>query len=211
MAFGLSAGAIAAIGSVAAPVIGGLMGGQETGATETRQQTLDPRMQGLLYGNGGNDNGLLNDVNDLRKRQLAQGGLNPYQTAGMEMQRQTFMSPQYMQGYGQMRDMGSQLMGAGVAGNPFSGGGMRLGGGMGGGMQASMSAQPQQQPQMQPFQYQQNEATQGAGNPFMTPPPQAAIPPPQAPAAPDMAAMDAYKQRMAYEQYIQDELRGAGA
>ena len=199
-------------GAVAPALVGGLLGGKKTEAAQTQKQELDPRMQGLLYGGNG-DNGLLNDVNDLRKKQLLQGGLNPMQRSGMEMQRQTLMSPQFTQGFDQMRSMGSQLMGAGVAGNPFNNG-MTLGGGgggMGGGMPTPMAAQPQAPQQMQPFQYQQNEAMQGAQNPYVQAPQQAAPPAPQQAAAPDMAAMQAYLQEQAYKKYMEDELRGAGA
>ena len=166
----------AVAGAVAGPLIGGLLGGKSSGAQQSQKQELDPRIQAMLYGNGGEDRGLLNDVNDLRKKQLAQGGLNPMQRAGMEMQRQNYMSPQYTQGYDQMRNMGSQLMGAGVAGNPFANGGSgNIGGGVRGQpMQSPMSAMQAPMQQMQPFQYQQNDAMQGAQNPF-----EAAAPMPQ--------------------------------
>jgi hypothetical protein len=180
MAFGLSAGAATLLGSVAGPLVGGLLGSQSSGQTQTQQQTLDPRIQSLLYGDGG----LLTDVNNLRKQQLAQGGLNPNQTAGLEMQRQSLLSPQYTQGLDQMRNVGSQLLGAGVAGNPFANGGNGSFGGMPNmgnmpnmngrpmGMHAPtpMAAQTQQMPPMQPFQYQQNPALAGASNPLSAAP-----------------------------------------
>lgn len=109
------------IGAVAAPLIGGLLGGSSGGASTTQQQKMDPRMDKYVYGGDGNS-GLLSDANSIYKKQLAQGGLNPMQTAGLEMQRQQLMSPQYGQGYDAMRSLGMSLMGGGVAGNPFTGG-----------------------------------------------------------------------------------------
>lgn len=171
MAFGLSAGAIAGIGAIAGPVIGGLMGGQESGQQQTQKQELDPRMQALLYGSEGNP-GLLGDTDNLRRQQLAQGGLNNMQHQGLEMQRQTLMSPQYTQGFGQMQAMGSQLMNAGVAGNPFGNGGngsipMGRMGGMGHG--APMAAQGMPQQPMQPFQYDQQALQQSTNQPAAMP------------------------------------------
>lgn len=54
MAFGLSAGAVSLIGSVAAPVIGGLLGGSGGGGqqTQTTQNQLDPRIAAMLFGSG---------------------------------------------------------------------------------------------------------------------------------------------------------------
>lgn len=145
---------IAVIAPIAAAVVGGAMGSKSS--SQTSKQELDPRMQALLYGSNGSA-GLLGDVDALRQQQMAQGGLNNMQRSGLEMQRQTLMSPQYTQGYDQMRNMGSQLMGAGVAGNPFANGGSgQIGGGMGRpSMQTPMAAQGQPMAQMQPFQYQQ--------------------------------------------------------
>lgn len=63
MAFGLSAGAVTAIGMGAGALLGG-KGGSSTGSTTaTQQQQLDPRMQTLLYGDGTDANkGLLPQV-----------------------------------------------------------------------------------------------------------------------------------------------------
>jgi hypothetical protein len=166
MSAGLSAGAIGLIGAVAPSVVGGILGGQSSGNTQTSQQSLDPRMQEILYGSGA-DKGLLGDANALRKQQLAQGGLNDTQRAGLEMQRQTLMSPQYTQGYDQMRNAGSQLLGAGVAGNPFNNGGN---GSIGmGSMPNNQAVRSQQMPFMPAFRYDQNSAMQGANNPMAKP------------------------------------------
>lgn len=159
------------VSTLAGPIIGGLMGGQSSNQSQQQKQELDPRMQALLYGSNGSA-GLLGDTEALRKQQMAQGGLNDMQRGGLEMQRQTLMSPQYTQGYDQMRSMGSQLMGAGVAGNPFANGGngrIPMG-------QPPMPAQPMQQPSiqqpsMQPFQYDQ-AAIKAANNPQQAAPEQ---------------------------------------
>ena len=109
------------IGAVAAPLIGGLLGGSSGGNTSTQSQKMDPRLDKYVYGGDGNS-GLLSDAQGIYKKQLSQGGLNPLQTAGLEMQRQQLMSPQYGQGYDAMRSLGMGLLGGGVAGNPFTGG-----------------------------------------------------------------------------------------
>src|SRR5665648_26717 len=101
--------------------------------------------------------GLLGDVNNLSKQQLGQGGLNPMQSAGLEMQRQTLIDPRYSQGYEQMRSMGSGLMGAGVAGNPFT---------SGQGLYKNMGAPVTQPAYSQAQPYQQNQATLAASMPI---------------------------------------------
>jgi hypothetical protein len=115
MSFGLTAAQVGMIGVGA----GALMGGQSgsNSATQSTQNQIDPRMVPFLYG----DSGLLNGVNNLFQKQNAQGGLNPMQTAGLEMQRQTLMNPAFTRGFDQMRSLGGGLMGQGVAGNPFTG------------------------------------------------------------------------------------------
>lgn len=126
-----------AVAGAAVGVVGGMM--KDDGGQQTQKQELDPRMQAILYGNGSSP-GMLTDIDALRKQQMAQGGLNDMQRAGMEMQRQTLMSPQYTHGFDQMRSMGSQLMGGGVAGNPFANGGN---GNIGGGIMAGIGGQSQ--------------------------------------------------------------------
>lgn len=115
MSFGLTAAQVGLIGAGAGLLMGG--SGGSNNATATTQNQIDPRLVPYLYGNG--SGGLVGDVNSLYQQQSANGGLNPLQLAGLEMQRQTLMSPAYTQGFDQMRNLGSSLMGAGVAGNPF--------------------------------------------------------------------------------------------
>lgn len=108
---------------IAAPLFGGLLGGSSAskGETATAERKMDPRMDRLVYGSDG-QSGLLGGAFNLLQNQQAQGGLNDLQRQGMDMQRQFLMSPEYGQSYNQMRNMGQSLMGAGVAGNPFTGG-----------------------------------------------------------------------------------------
>ena len=106
--------------AVAGAVVGGIgaMSSGSNNAVTNTQKIIDPRLANYLY--GGNLGGLLGGVNNLYAKQQAQGGLNPLQTAGLEMQRRTLMDPGYSQGYGSARSLGMGLLGQGVAGNPFS-------------------------------------------------------------------------------------------
>lgn len=110
--------------SYAIPLAAGLAGASSSskGTTTTQQNSMDPRMDKYVYGSDGNS-GLLGSAFGLMQEQLKTGGLNDMQRQGMEMQRQFLMSPQYQQGYTGMMDVGRSLMGAGIAGNPFMGGG----------------------------------------------------------------------------------------
>lgn len=155
----------AILGAVAPSLIGGLMGGKGSGSTATQKQELDPRVQGLLFG-GYDGSGLLGDANNLYKSQNANGGLNQYQRAGLEGQRQFLTSDGYSQGYNAMRDLGMGLLGGGVASNPFTSGPRSgtLGAGPSGGMGA-----PAVRPQTasyKPFSYQNNSGLAGAFSPF---------------------------------------------
>lgn len=137
----------AAVAGAAIGVVGGAMNSSD-GSTQTVKNEIDPRIGQYLYGASGSG-GLLNQVNNLTQQQYGQGGLNPMQTAGLEMQRQVLTDPQYTKGYGEMRSLGSGLLNQGVAGNPFTGGRM---------------AMPQmQQPQMPPMQQAPNQQAGGAG------------------------------------------------
>ncbi len=175
----------ALIGSLAGPLIGGLLGSGGNESRQSQQQQLDPRMQSLLYGNY-TDGGILGDVNNLYKKQSANGGLNALQTAGLEGQRQYLTNPNYNQGNNAMMNMGMSLLGGGVAGNPFTNGSMR----------GNALSQPTQAPgpRYQQFNYDNNQAIQGAMSP-MTFTPQAQAPA-QAPAAAPQETPDQAAQRM---------------
>ena len=110
-------------GNLAVTVGAGLLGREssKSGTQTTQQQKMDPRMDAYVYGPDG-QSGLLGSAFGLAQKQLETGGLNDMQRQGMDMQRQFLMSPQYQQGYGSMMGLGQNLMGAGIAGNPFTGG-----------------------------------------------------------------------------------------
>lgn len=148
------------LGSIAAPVIGGLLGGASRGGSTSSQMQIDPEVKKNMYS-------LLGDVQNTYKSQLAQpNAMNPLMNTGIAQQQAVYTDPAYTQGYGQMRNLGLSLMGGGVAGNPFTQGGMA-----GGSQSGASGGNP----------YVQNYLTpQVMAN--MTPPPAAAPAPAQAPA-----------------------------
>ena len=149
MAFGLSAGAAGLIGSVAGPLIGGLLGGEGSSQSQTTQQKLDPRMESAIYGDGG----LLSGAKDWYAANKT--GLNDQMLTGMNNQWNQHGASQ--QGFNQMQSAGMGLMGQGVAGNPFSGG---YSGGTNFG-NTGMAANPQQ--------YQPAQQSSGGTSPFSMP------------------------------------------
>lgn len=204
MSMAVIAGAITPglVGSMAAPLIGGLLGGSEgaKGQTATTQQTLDPRIAKYLYGANG-EGGLMGNTNDLYQKQLAAGGLNPMQNAGLEMQRQAYTDPRYSQSYSNMRDVGMGLMNGGAAGNPFNQGG-RMGPAQNLGFAAPQTQQqaPMQAPQQTSAAYQPIPQT-----PAYEAPVQQAAPPP------DMdALMREYMKNNPYQGYGADRGEAGG-
>jgi hypothetical protein len=122
-----------------APLLGAVLGstGKLSSATQTSQNTLDPRIAQYLYGANGSS-GLLGNVGQLYNQQMATGGLNPLQQQGMAAQQQVLNDPGYQAGFNQMRSAGQGLLNQPIAGNPFTSG------------QASLMQRPpmQQQPRM---------------------------------------------------------------
>lgn len=112
-------------GMLASSVVGGLLG-SDSGGSSSQTKELDPRIAKYLFGADG-ATGLLGDASSLYGQQMKTGGLNDLQRQGLGMQTQYLMSPQYQQGYQQMYDAGSSLMGGGVAGNPYTSGQRVLG------------------------------------------------------------------------------------
>ena len=104
--------------NAAVTLYGAKQGSKKSTDTQTATKELDPRIAQYVYGPNG-QGGLLGSAQDVFKDQMAQGGLNPTQRQGLDMQRQVLMSPQYTQGFDAMRRNGMGLMSAGVAGNPF--------------------------------------------------------------------------------------------
>lgn len=151
-------------GQILGSVVGGLLGGG--GESKKESTTIDPRLGYYVYGENGRG-GLLGDIFPLFRQQFAQGGLNDMQRGGLEMQRQTLMSPQFTQGYDAMRSMGLGLMAGGVAQNPFTSGGGSFGQG-GSNPQGPAVVRPTTSTQYQPFQYQQNPALQAMNTPIQS-------------------------------------------
>lgn len=148
-------------GEILGSVVGGLLGGGGSESSQTSNK-IDDRLAPYVYGKDGKG-GLLGDVMGQYQQQFAQGGLNPMMRAGLEAQRQVLASPQYTQGYDAMRSMGLGLMGAGVAQNPFTSGGM------GGGQAPAPSVvRPTTNTQYQPFQPQQTESLQAMNTPIQS-------------------------------------------
>lgn len=145
--------------TAASSVAGGLLGSEGSSSSQTSNK-IDDRLAPYVYGKDGKG-GLLADVMGQYQQQFAQGGLNPMMRAGLESQRQVLASPQYTQGYDAMRSMGLGLMGAGVAQNPFTSGGM------GGGATPSV-VRPTTNTQYQPFQPQQTESLQAMNTPIQS-------------------------------------------
>lgn len=176
---------VAGAGITAAGAALGRRGQQQT-TEQTRE--LPPWLTQYISGPDGNG-GILADVASRYRQQMQNGGLNPLQAAGIEARRQFLTSPEYTQGYGQMRDRGMGLMSQAVAGNPFTTGAARLPsmgrspmGGMGGGAPGASGLPALPRPSSGGFQYTMNPALSGAltgvpaANTTPMPPPQASMP-----------------------------------
>lgn len=117
-------------GSNWATLAGGLLGGaQGTGGDKvSTQQIIDPRMQALLYGSGPDDkNAVFGAARDFWMNNKS--GMNDTMQQALNMQKAALTDPAYGQSFSNIRNVGSGLLNAPVAGNPFlSGGGGLLGG-----------------------------------------------------------------------------------
>jgi len=116
-------GLLDAIGGASnlAPVIGAIAGASEGGKPNTVSQSskLDPVMQQYLYGTGfGDQNSFLGAAQNWFNQNKS--GTNADMTAGMNQLRNLYSSPEYTQGYQQMRGIGQGLLSSPVAGNPFT-------------------------------------------------------------------------------------------
>lgn len=104
-----------------ASIVGGLLGASDAGkgTTATSQNQIDPRMAQYLYGTGyGDQNSLLGAAQ--QQFQQNRSGLNALQQQALDMQKNFLMSPEYTQGFNQLRSAGSGLLGQQVAANPFT-------------------------------------------------------------------------------------------
>lgn len=99
--------------------LGALAGGSSKGEEVSATKQLDPRIGRYVYGADGNG-GLLADVQSIYSQQMQNGGLNDLQRQGLGMRTQYLQSPQYQNSYQAMMNQGMGLMGAGIAGNPFT-------------------------------------------------------------------------------------------
>lgn len=174
------------LSSVAGPLIGGLLGGSEDAPTQTQtSNTLDPRIAKYVYGDS-STTGILPSAADWFNQNKS--GLNQQMIDGLNRQYNVYSDPNVAQGYTNQQNLGQALLGAGIAGNPFTDGRMTLGsnqvtngGQIGGLLSSGGQASPVVQQQIQ------NPATQQQPtNPFIYTP-QPAAPAPQQQAAPQFS------------------------
>lgn len=116
------ASSLGGVGNLAS-LAGGLLGASDAGkaTTATSQNQIDPRMAQYLYGSGFGDT---NSILGAAQQQFLQNrtGLNALQQQGLDLQKNLLTSPEYTQGFNQMRSAASGLLGSQVAGNPFTSG-----------------------------------------------------------------------------------------
>lgn len=106
--------------SLGATVLGGLLGGSDSGGgtTSTSTNSSDPRFNKYLYDSGG----VLPSASNWYQNNST--GLNEQSLAGLNRQYAVASDPNTAQGYTNMQSLGSSLMGGAVAGNPFTDGRM---------------------------------------------------------------------------------------
>jgi hypothetical protein len=120
--FGNALGKLGSLGN-AATAIGGVLGAVEggKGQSATQENRLDPRIAQYLFGTGyGDQNSLLGAAQ--KQWQQNPTGLNPLQTQALEMQKNYLQSPEYTQGFQQMRNVAQGLLSNQAASNPFTSG-----------------------------------------------------------------------------------------
>ena len=119
MAFGISAGAISLIGAGAGLIAGGKKGA--TNQVQSNEKSMDPSVRKMYFGEDGNS-GLLGDLNNWYSQNKS--GINPDMQAGLNHMKSVYQSPLATQGYERMGNVGYDLMGRGIAENPFLTGNM---------------------------------------------------------------------------------------
>ena len=138
--------------SLIGPVVGGLLGGSGSDEKSTTQNSIDPRMAQYIYG----ANGVLPMADKWYSQNSS--GMTPQMTTGMN--NQWAQLNKAAPGYSQMQNLGLSLMGAPIAGNPFTGSGQQAP--QQGGRQGAPQTQggPFAMPTTQPYQAQQNSVKQ---------------------------------------------------
>jgi hypothetical protein len=119
-------GSLGTVGNVV-KAIGGVAGAIDAGSGQsaTQENRLDPRIAQYLFGTGyGDQNSLLGAAQ--KQWQQNPTGLNPLQTQALEMQKNYLQSPEYTQGFQQMRNVAQGLLSNQAASNPFTSGQMGL-------------------------------------------------------------------------------------
>ena len=96
----------------------GLLAGMDSTKDQklTSTQKMDPRMDQLVYGQGG----LLPAAQQWFQQNQQP---NPMMMQGAQMMGDFYKNPAYAQQFGQLRDTGMGLLSKPIAGNPFSMGG----------------------------------------------------------------------------------------
>lgn len=137
------------VGAAAVTVVGGAMASKGSKQSQTQKQELDPRMQGLLYGNDpDNIGGLLGDAQARYKANPS--GMNQQMIDGWNRQYGLLTDPSVQAGYQGMRNSGNALMQLPIAGNPFTQPGGYSRSMFGGGQQGYGGQQQGGQQQRQP-------------------------------------------------------------
>jgi hypothetical protein len=116
-ASGLLSGAGSALkgaGSWLAPIVGAALGSQPTTTENNTTKKMDPRMDALVYGDGG----FLNNATDWYKANKS--GMNDEMRNALAQNRSLLNDPATMQGYKNMATQGQGLLNRPVASNPFT-------------------------------------------------------------------------------------------
>lgn len=109
-------GSLADLAKLALPIAGAVLGSKPTTTTSTNQSRLDPRMDPYIYG----PDGVLPAAQEWYKANKT--GLNDQMRQGLATQTAVLNDPATMAGFKQMQGLGSGLLSAPIAGNPFSDG-----------------------------------------------------------------------------------------
>jgi len=167
-----------------ASILGGLLGGKKgaTNQTTSNAKSMDPRVESMYFG----QNGLLGDLNNWYSQNKS--GLNSDMQAGLDHMRSVYQSPLATQGYERMANIGYDLMGRGVATNPFVSGQMPNFGNL----QAGAYQQPAAQP-AQPAQPAQNLGLSLSNGWAQPTAPAAPAPTPAAPAQNQLTSQEQFQ------------------